>query len=397
MKVQASLKSASSMLILFFILISCAQKQSEESKIISIDLDQLPADQIEISKLIKDIRVIPLETTPESMLGSLAQLEHDNSNIFYHSNQDQTIYRFSAEGKFLNKFCHLGKGPGEYSKIRNMQIVPGTETLMVSDVRQRKMIQYDFMGNLIREFMLPSSTGMFRFLENGIIALHLSKMHSFVNDSICNDLVFLDMEGNIISRQFFHNTPLQFAFGDPFTRPNEDGTYYYTRQFDYNLYSLKDTSLPEIAYEIDYGKYKGKIDELEGSGIEAFSAFQKKGKVSRIDGLVNSTEFLAIMNLRQRKASMLLFDKKSQKILTMGTDSLNNIGYLSGFPIRIPRDSYRDNFISILDAIDLITSINSMSADQKKSLRRQVEGFDRIEDISENDNPVLVYYKFKDF
>ncbi len=72
---------------------------------VTIDLSQLPAKQVDVSKYVDDVFVVPLETTPGSLFGQLSQIDQDDSDIFYLSRENQTIYQFSAGGKFINSFC----------------------------------------------------------------------------------------------------------------------------------------------------------------------------------------------------------------------------------------------------------------------------------------------------
>ncbi|TSA34175.1 MAG: hypothetical protein D4R64_12460 [Porphyromonadaceae bacterium] len=83
--------------------------------------------------------------------------------------------------------------------------------------------------------------------------------------------------------------------------------------------------------------------------------------------------------------------------MTFGADSLSCLGNFHGFPVKIPRDSYKTHFLSMFDAVDLYQIIKSLSSDQINTLKKKIKGFDRILNIKEEDNPVLVYFKFKDF
>ncbi|HAM09169.1 MAG TPA: hypothetical protein DCP74_02545, partial [Bacteroidales bacterium] len=163
-----------------------------------IDQLKLPAEPRDISEYIEDMYVIPLETHPEALLGSLSLIEQDESGIFIVSGQKETVYHFSREGNYLNSFSHSGKGPGEYLKIRNMRIVPKTKTLLVSDARLNKMFRYTFNGELVKEFRLPQGTARFAILQNDNIAIHIGRLVNPEGDNLhLNELVVLDPEGSI--------------------------------------------------------------------------------------------------------------------------------------------------------------------------------------------------------
>jgi hypothetical protein len=61
------------------------------------------------------------------------------------------------------------------------------------------------------------------------------------------------------------------------------------------------------------------------------------------------------------------------------------------------KDTYKTHFLYTIEAVDLYDLIQKLSPEQIKMLKKQVKGFDRILNIKLEDNPVLVYYRFRDF
>jgi hypothetical protein len=392
-----SFKTASIFIILLA-LVSCQAKKTGGSGIVKIDTGQLPAQQKDLSEYLEDIYVVPLETTQNNLLGGLEVSDQDDSDFFYLSYENQTIYRFNASGQFLNSFCHLGKGPGEYAKVRNIHIIPGTQTILLSDVRQSKMLLYDYSGTFIREFALPPSTARFAVLNNNLIALHAGKMTSLKpDDNIRNDLIFMDMQGKIVGRKFPFDMLLWYEFSNAFTRPDADGSYYYSKQFDFNIYRVRDTSQPEVFMRLDYGNSMASLDDLKGPSMEDFMVLQKEGKRLSTDNVINTYRQFALINFTGRRLTLIVINKKTGEQMMFGTDSLFSMGRYHGLPISIPRDSYKDHFLFRMEAIDLYQAIRTLTEDQIKILKKQVKGFDRILNIKEEDNPVLFYYKFRDF
>jgi len=383
---------------LFLSSFSCNSPKVNEPGTVKIDLSQLPAKQIDVSKYIDDIFVVPLETTSKNLLGQLSVIEQDDSDIFYLSREDQTIYHFSDAGKFINSFCRKGKGPGEYLMIRNMQIIPGKKSLMISDPRQNKLMQYSYAGELIRVMALPGSAGRFAILNESLLAVHCGRMiNIYKNDTIKNDMVVMDWDGNIINRHFPFEFPLYFEFSSAFTAPNADGSFLYSRQSDFNIYRVKDSNPPELFLKLDYGPAMASQKDLEGPSMENLEALRKTGKIWAIDQVTNSFQHLALTNYKDRKASLLLIDKKTKKMVSFGTDSISSLGRYYGLPVKIPWYAYKTHFLYPMDAIDVRQVLQSLTEDQKRILARKVKGFERILNIGENDNPVLIYVRFKDF
>lgn len=393
-----SLQTIARLALLLLTCLLCNHLKSGAQETMLIELNKLPAKQIDIAAYLEEIFIVPLETKPDNLMGQYNGFEQDDSDIFYLSRENQTIYHFSSSGKYLNSISRLGKGPGEYASVRNMRIVPGTQTILLSDPRQNKMIQLTYAGNLVKEFTLPQSTARFVVLNKNTIALHGGKMVGLDgNEPMGSDLIFLDLNGKIIGRKFPFTTPLSFEFSNAFTRPNEDGSYYYSKQFDFNLYQVKDTNQPQVYLKFDYGKGMVTLDGLNGTGMDALGVLRKEGKTFSLDQLYNTYRQLGLLNFRDRKASLLLINKKTLNLKSFGTDSLSSPGNFHGFRVRLPQDTYKDYFLYTLEAVDLYDLIHKLSPEQIKTLKKQIKGFDRILDIKREDNPVLVYYRFRDF
>ena len=71
--------------------------------------------EIKLSEVAKSVRVIPLETTEECLLGTDLKIYYGEEYIFVcDQRQPGAFYRFSKDGKFLNKIGCSGEGPEEY-------------------------------------------------------------------------------------------------------------------------------------------------------------------------------------------------------------------------------------------------------------------------------------------
>lgn len=266
---------------------------------------------------------------------------------------------------------------------------------MISNPAQKKMIQYRFSGELVKEIPIPSSSGQFRILNDDVIALHIGRLAASHDSTLFNDLIFLNLEGNPLSKQFPHNRPLHFEFGNTFSRPNHDGSFYYSKQFDFNLYQIKDTTTPEVRFSFNYSNKMASYDDLDGPGIEDMGALRKAGKIVLIDNLINTYTHIGLRNYTQRKASLTLINKKSGDIKILGVKSQNILGNYHGLKIPFPSDSHQEYFLSTIDAIDFIEMLDNLDSEQNQYLSKKVEGFDIASLSKEDSNPILIYYKFK--
>lgn len=65
-------------------------------------------------------RVVPLETHQDALLGNINKVEIDSRNgdfLIGDYDSAKKVFRFSADGKFVQGYGALGQGPGEYEKL----------------------------------------------------------------------------------------------------------------------------------------------------------------------------------------------------------------------------------------------------------------------------------------
>lgn len=117
---------------------SCVE--DKELKGIKVDLMLEAKNSIEYSLFVDSIKYIELETTDSCLIGSIKDIAIYQNRMFIFDEQQQTIWEFDREGKYINKIFKLGDGPEDYSQIsqfeydsaKNLVVVlsPGKEALL---------------------------------------------------------------------------------------------------------------------------------------------------------------------------------------------------------------------------------------------------------------------------
>ena len=115
---KSSLIYYSAISIFFFL--SCTgskEKRNMESDIITVNLER--RDKISTKDLFSDIQVIPLETTPESLIRDITQIKFFEDRYYIHDYRRSQIFVFDREGRFQFALNEKGDGPGQYLSLRN--------------------------------------------------------------------------------------------------------------------------------------------------------------------------------------------------------------------------------------------------------------------------------------
>ena len=103
-------------------------------------------------KVFRNIEMTPLETDDhclignrEHLAGSRPELKLDESYIFIQDYQQQVVFRFDKDGKFLNRIGSRGRGPMEYISIEDFEINPVDSEIEILS-QQGKMVRYNYDG-----------------------------------------------------------------------------------------------------------------------------------------------------------------------------------------------------------------------------------------------------------
>ena len=106
------------------------------------------------SELYDSLACVPLETTDASLLGANAYILYgDDSDIFIR--YDSRIYRFAADGRFLNVIGQRGNGPHEYAILYSVSVDAERERLCLY-VGQGKVQYWGYDGQWQGECQLQA-------------------------------------------------------------------------------------------------------------------------------------------------------------------------------------------------------------------------------------------------
>ncbi len=147
------------LLLIPLIFLSCIQKENNDviqsnELAFSINLSEVEHQKDKVfyySEYFDGYHLVPLETNPDCLIGTIKQIKVNNEYIFVLDNQTKIIYTFLSDGKFKNKIGSIGRGPNEYLDPiitydeNNDEVIVYCKTL-------KKIIIYNIGGTSIKEF-----------------------------------------------------------------------------------------------------------------------------------------------------------------------------------------------------------------------------------------------------
>ena len=366
-----------SMISIFFFL-SCTgwkDKKNMESDIITVNLDE--RDEISTKDLFSEIQLIPLETTPESLIRNITQIKFFEDRYYIHDYSRSQIFVFDREGHFQFALNEKGNGQGEYLNLTDFAIDTTRRNLVVLCAVSNALFFYDLGGKFIEKKKLPEIAGAYnslQFQNKDTIAFftydydHRLKFYSLLRNEILDEYFPEDIK-DVFCRGVF---PFPHAF---------------RRSLTNTIYSLSGATFTEL-YRWDFGDLNNDIEKLEFhpnmSKQEiiqyAKDVYSSKSVNYIIDSQGQNSRYRYAMVVRQNKYIQLFYNRKNHDLLQFERTKEG----LQLYPIYFGEDF-------ILCTPEGGLPLNDLFPEKLRNEDQQRI----IQSHSEQENPVLVKYVFK--
>lgn len=350
---------------------------------IKIGIPDLPQAS-KLSEIVKEVHLIPLETSEECLLIHPIQLEIFEDLIFIRNMSfEDGIFVFNMDGKFQRIIGKHGKGPGEHTRLQSFALLPHENRIYLNDSNGKKIIEFDLQGNFISEIKTPLRFGDIRFLNPNKYYLHYPK--DFY-------LRLLDIGTSEIETFIPHVNGCDQYGAEIETQG--DGSFLYSPSFHDSIYCLEKDSI-YLKYAFDFGQYKF-------SGEDQMAEYRKNNRMvyppnriwlaGRYFELGNLFHFALFVDDQSDQYTIdpFLWDKKSQSLIRLD-DNSDDIIFGSTFDLTAV--SPEGEWISAQQASELIDGRDKIS--QNENFKYPQGFINQIDNLKEEDNPVLVFYKIK--
>jgi len=130
----------------------------------TIPFDEIVKNQREvpISEFAESVEFIQFETSGESLLGRIQDIQITEDYIFLKHNGIGLLTQYGIDGKFIRHFGTLGRGPKEYQLLRKFSIDEENELVYIHTNWTRKILVYNFHGEYVNALR-------FSAVERGLI------------------------------------------------------------------------------------------------------------------------------------------------------------------------------------------------------------------------------------
>lgn len=262
------MKTHSCLLVLLLILFACCQPTSRyekfsENQIKSMCLDSTetrPISTKELQKIdlnpylgerafeltphIKELRLIQLETTENSLVDNIYKVIVTDSMIYiFDSYKGGGLVLFNSNGKFIKRIAH-GGGPGELSQLHDVSYDADSNELIA--YQHPYLTFYSSKGDFLRQQRLPLGFYNFLPLPDGYV---LKTLDSYGNEHLRNIsqyTVYLTDKSFKIKNAYLPNIPINANYGGYSYLYSNSGCVQITGNFNDTIIIIprKDCRLP---------------------------------------------------------------------------------------------------------------------------------------------------------
>jgi len=363
-------------IVLFVLLVySCQQADTsittdKADKILEVDLDRARTD-FKLSDIVDSVYFLPLETHEDCLIGNIGKMLFHDSLIVILDNPfrgEGKVYLFNQEGKFIRTVGIVGRGPGEYTKGTDIQLVDGNVQILENS---KRIFTYGLDGAFIGTKQL--GFGAFKF------AFHDGNYHMRGGGPGTNTLFTTSKDFKEIGSYFPHqNSWLNMIHYHPFWVA--DDFVHYAKPYDNMVYSLSDGG-PKPYMFVDYLDKAISYEEVSKKGFDFELSTPNYAFTNFI--LENKNHMMVVSNYQDRPY-ITLVDKSAEKQLTYSHIQIEHdlTGENRSAPIAVRDDDY---FVYNVDPSSLFGETGKRDA--------------RLDDIlrtaNEFSNPILMMVKFK--
>ncbi len=379
-----SLKLTPVLIIILFLACSSPKTESDEAIQTVKVAEALEAKQnVLLSEIVDgDIEYIPLETNEECLIGDNPRFYSNKTEIIVFTKQK--VFVFDREtGKYLREIGHYGKDPGGYQNtVYSFPYDEKNDLYYLGGWEQQVYFRYNSSGKLVDEITAYSNTKE-PDLQNSDFGEIITSIAPL------NDTCFVGHVWNINGKQ---KTKL-IIFNENNHRIK---TYPQYKAFEWNIF--KD-GLNVFHWNGLFYEYNNHLNFFERNSDTIFSVsmvnlmprYALEGSIF-IEGISETNRFLLLRLQSEDGYYSGIFDKeKNNMVVNKTTNGIEND--IDGFiPFQFNSANNNNEIIGSREAFE----VKLWFEQNPGKMAKLPPHLQKLKDIKENDNPVLMLVKLKE-
>lgn len=349
--------------------------------------------EILLSQIADSVQYIPLETNNNCLIKSINTGAVIRTKKYWFLPWVETLFQFTAEGKFVRKIGSKGGGPGQYTWVQQAN-VNEEKGLVFMLTTSKKINVYDMeTGKFLYDMKIPSiETGSFGMLNDSVAATFIPN-----SNGMRAERVFLSGAKGDTLNTFYRTDLFQVPSGTSWMMSGLSDRYLfryedmvcYKEYTNDTLFVITEKEL-HPRYIINLGKYsipmECRMEACDGDWkkYESVAAPYIRNQVIETEPyLFMPYNYWAGEKARQRQ--MALYDKKQKECFKVaGGYIINDLS--GGLPLRPVTSLDSHTLLYVWEVEDIMKEAEKNPAVLENEL---------LKGVGEDDNPVLMVVHLK--
>ena len=377
----------------YLILIYCnpgflqIHEMNKELPVIDISGGFTNNQKIDLSKIAKSVRYVPLETTKDAYISRVTKALFTDKQIIVLDEKSNQILRYDNEGRFLGPIGRGGKGPGEYIRVNDIEVNNTNGIIYVFDIGLGKVLKFNMEGKFLGSNRNPL-LGFWVTMISDKYFVYFDPSRSVEFAGGYFKSIITDLEGKIIQRI----QPQKKSKEEKYRSACSMQSSVYKNDNSACYWEVTSDTVFMVTPELSFSTYtyinQGPRSLPKEKMFDAEYVMKSSNEHSTIIWLLETEKYFFGRGITNFRGAAILYFKDTKACYNVSDNRnylINDLDNGTGFwPIGKINDH---SLYSTVDPLDLKALL------KKSNLSPKVKSI--AETIGENDNPVLVIAELK--
>ena len=322
-------------------------------------------------------KIVPLETTPNNLMGMHLRIRQEEGELFiFDEDMEDAIHRFDASGKYKEAVVLSGEGPDKVNNIYDFLVDGDTLEVLIGRGDHSVVVKVSLSTGTVLESPLGLLADSFEKLENGNRIFYTGYNLPIAVYRLI-EIGPNGEEANTYLKNEYTNQMLPVLERNFQSR---DGKVYFKEAFNSTVYSIESGGL-QPRFDFDFGKYQIPSRFWEVDIMEGFNLINSSGFADIYQYMENENHAVFEIYIQDSTGvqnHQVLLDKRDHSISRrVFSNDENSIFYQL---VNLDSD---DGLIFVTPASFLKNHA------EKHVLDKDLQAL--VDQIDKDDNPVLIY------
>lgn len=357
---------------------ACGNKEKESAEaIIKDEQDRMIQEETDMSAFIEVKKIIPLETSDVSLIGSVEKIIKRNG-VIYVKSRNRPLLSFDENGKFLNAIGAVGIGPHQYVQIADFDVKGDYVYVLISN----KIQAYTRSGKWEKTIPLTLNASNMRIAGDEILLFVLGDKHV---------IHVIDMDGREKASTLEGNQALRLNRAIAFIPYGENILFPMGRSNQLLAYNIKRQEFSMMKYLMSGSLTNKREAEL----MEETPHYDRRlRQIGCFDGLFTDKTHVIVPCIEEDDIALWIKDLQNSQCQAYQLSKLkNDITFLSASSFFYGNTEDDSGFLTYVMPYRLEEGLDKVSGKKKEIYFERMRKV--LEPLGDEANPILVEYKIR--